>query len=61
MSVLVACKKALVEIRIRLYGRFEVFHCYGGAIVNRTYGLHKNLYIKPFLLTVFGPVNYGPP
>ena len=22
-----------------------------GAIVNRTYGIHKNLYIQPFLLT----------
>ena len=32
-----------------------------GAIVNRTYDTHKNLYIKPFLLTIFGPVNYGPP
>ena len=32
-----------------------------GAIVNRTYGLHKNLYVQQFLLAIFGPVNYGPP
>ena len=32
-----------------------------GAIVNRTYGIYKNLYISPFLLTIFGPINYGPP
>ena len=32
-----------------------------GAIVNRTYGILKNLYVYPFLLTIFGPVNYGPP
>ena len=33
----------------------------GGGIVNRTYDIHKNLYIQPFFLTIFGPVNYGPP
>ena len=32
-----------------------------GTIVNRTYGIHKNLYIYPFLLTIFGPINYVPP
>ena len=32
-----------------------------GTIVNRTYGIHKNLYIEAFLLTIFGPINYGPP
>ena len=32
-----------------------------GTIVNRTYGIHKNPYIEPFLLTIFGPINYGPP
>ena len=32
-----------------------------GAIVNRTYDIDKNLHIKPFLLTIFGPVNFGPP
>ena len=32
-----------------------------GAIVNRIYGVHKNLNIQAFLLTIFGPVNYGPP
>ena len=32
-----------------------------GDIVNRAYDIHKNLYIKQFLLTIFGPVNYGPP
>ena len=32
-----------------------------GAIVNRTYGIHKNLYIHRFLPTIFGPIYYGPP
>ena len=32
-----------------------------GTIVNRTYGIHKNLYIQHFLLTIVGPINYGPP
>ena len=32
-----------------------------GTIVNRTYGIHKYLYISPFLLTIFGPINYVPP
>ena len=32
-----------------------------GTIVNRTYRTHKNLYLQHFLLTIFGPVNYGPP
>ena len=32
-----------------------------GTIVNRTYGLHKNLYIYLFLLKIFGPLYYGPP
>ena len=32
-----------------------------GTIVNRTYGIEKNQYIQPFLLRIFGPINYGPP
>ena len=36
-----------------------------GAIVNRTYGIHKHLpgiYLTIFIQTyIFGPVNYGPP
>ena len=32
-----------------------------GTIVNRTYRTHKNLYIQPFLLTIFGPINQAPP
>ena len=32
-----------------------------GTIVNRTYGIQQNLYIQPFLRTIFGPTNYGPP
>ena len=31
------------------------------AIVNRTYGKHKSLYIYPFLPTIFGPINYMVP
>ena len=32
-----------------------------GGILNRTHGMHKTLCICLFLLTIFGPVNYGPP
>ena len=32
-----------------------------GTIVNRTCSIHKNLYIQLFLITIFGPINYGPP
>ena len=32
-----------------------------GTIVNRTYGTHKDLYISPFLPSIFGPIYYGPP
>ena len=32
-----------------------------GTTINRTYGTHKKLSIFLFLLTVFGPINYGPP
>ena len=32
-----------------------------GTIVDRTYRIHKNLYIYLFLLTIFGPIYYGPP
>ena len=27
-----------------------------GALLNRTYGKHKHLYISLFLLTIFGPI-----
>ena len=32
-----------------------------GTTVNRAYGTHENLYFSPFLLTIFGPINCGPP
>ena len=32
-----------------------------GTTVNSTYGTHKNLFIYLFLLTIFGPIYYGPP
>ena len=32
-----------------------------GTIVNRTYGIPKNLYISLFSLTIFGPIYFGPP
>ena len=32
-----------------------------GTIVNRTYRIDKNLYIQQLLLTIFGPIYYGPP
>ena len=31
-----------------------------GTILNRTHGTDKNLYISLFLLTIFGPIYYGP-
>ena len=32
-----------------------------GATVNRTSGTHKKLPISLFVLTIFGPIYYGPP
>ena len=32
-----------------------------GTIVDRACGIHKKLQIWPFLLTIFGPIYYGPP
>ena len=32
-----------------------------GTILNRTHGIHQNLYISLFLPTIFGPIYYGPP
>ena len=32
-----------------------------GTVVSRTYGAHKKLYISVFLLTISGPIYYGPP
>ena len=32
-----------------------------GGILNRTYDTHKKLDISVFLLTIFGPIYYGPP
>ena len=40
---------------------YVVFELLRGTIVNRTYGIHKNHDISPFLLTIFGPITYGPP
>ena len=31
-----------------------------GSILNRTYGTDKNLYKSLYLLTIFGPIYYGP-
>ena len=31
-----------------------------GTIVNRMYGTHKNLRKSIFLLTIVGPIFYGP-
>ena len=33
----------------------------GNIVVNRTYDTHKNTYIYLILLTIFGPIYYGPP
>ena len=32
-----------------------------GNVVNRIYGAHKNIYIYIILLSIFGPIYYGPP
>ena len=42
-------------------GPFLLYIPLRGTIVNRTYGTHKHLYINLFLLTMLGPVYYGPP
>lgn len=39
---------------------FIYIYYYGGGIVNRTRGAHKNLYIYVFLLRIFGPIYYVP-
>ena len=54
---------------IRTYAVSRVGLCVAGArvevlrgtIVKRTYGINKNLYISPFLPTIFGSIKYGPP
>ena len=47
------------------FGRFVVFLLLlkGGhsKYQGRTYRTHKNLYNYLFLLTIFGPIYYGPP
>ena len=45
--------------RQRLLSREELL--LRGTRVNRTYGTHKKLDTYVFLLTVFGPIYYGPP
>ena len=39
---------------------FIYFYYLRGTMVNRTYGTHKNLHIYLFLLTIFGPIYFGP-
>ena len=53
--------KRLTSVCFELTGEIVAIDLLRGAIVNRTYGIHKNLYILPFLLTIFDPINYGPP
>ena len=50
-----------VHQHCRVPGHGKALRLMRGTIANRTYGMHNNLYIKPFLLTVFGPINYAPP
>ena len=51
-------QKALTIDGAMLAARVAVLR---GAIVNRTYGVHKNLQVCLFSLTAFGPIYYGPP
>ena len=44
-----------------IHGVILRIHLLRGTLVNRTYGIHKNLYIFTSLPTIFGPINYGPP
>ena len=46
-------QEAVVAKRVEDVVVFTVGH-------NRTYGLHKNLYVYLFLLAIFGPIYYGP-
>ena len=55
---------AFIELRTEEVCVPNCSHCYvlfRGTILNRTYGTDNNLYISIFLLTIFGPIYYGPP
>ena len=58
-----ACRLHLVSLcRLGTIGcPFRPVLLVRGTMVNRTYGTHRNLHISIFLLTIFGPIYYGPP
>ena len=41
--------------------QYTVSYYYGGTMLNKTYGTHKNLYFSLFLLAIFGPIHCGTP
>ena len=49
-----------ISASVILRGHCHMLTLRGGA-VNRTYDLHKNLYVYLFLLTTFGPIYSDPP
>ena len=49
------------SFRIAAVPRYAHVQYLRGTIVNRTYGIHKNLYISLYSLTMLGPIYYGPP
>ena len=57
---------ALLDKIVSFFSSFQIDFVYPdlllrGTILNRTYGPYKNQYISLFLLTIFGPIHYGPP
>lgn len=51
-----------VVVFYSMFGPMPIYQVYyGGDIVNRTYGTRKNSLILAFVLTIYGPITYGPP
>ena len=52
---------ALGADRTLWWDKYALLLIIRGTILKRTYGTHKILYKYQFLLTIFGPIYYGPP
>lgn len=57
-----AKRYTMVYIACQKYRGRKTSDSYGGAyVVNRTFGIHRHLYIHTFLLEIFGSIYYDPP
>ena len=61
----ICCKRRSRRRKVGVFSLSQLVHIYAyvcitGDLINRTYVIHNNLYISPFLQTIFGPINYGP-